>query len=133
MGKGFIQIANEKADSLSYHEKYPKLREQLDRAISLWGGYGLDCIIAADIIERLVAMPIEYIKDWLDGKNELEWRKEDRKMIEAIKMGCVDVLEKYPCHEIHKISEGWVDFYISCGHEVLKRDGNIVFVGKIEA
>ena len=37
-------------------------------------------IKAADFIERIENASIEYIADWLDGKNQLEWsgiKKED--------------------------------------------------------
>lgn len=30
-------------------------------------------IKAEDFIERIVAAPLEYIEDWLNGNNQLEW------------------------------------------------------------
>lgn len=29
--------------------------------------------------ERIERMPLDYINDWLDGRNNLEWREEFRK------------------------------------------------------
>lgn len=33
---------------------------------------------AEDFIERIEKMPLDYIKDWLNGKNQLEWKPEFR-------------------------------------------------------
>ena len=30
-------------------------------------------IKAEDFIKRIEEMPLDYIRDWLDGKNQLEW------------------------------------------------------------
>lgn len=71
-------------------------------------------------MDRIIAMPLDYIQDWLDGKNELKWREQDKKMLEAIKGGWVDILEKYPNAEVHHIAESAVHFYEECGYEILK-------------
>lgn len=34
---------------------------------------GLNQIIAEDFIERINKASLDLIKDWLDGKNQLEW------------------------------------------------------------
>lgn len=31
-------------------------------------------IKAEDFIKCIEKMPLEYIRDWLDGKNQLEWK-----------------------------------------------------------
>lgn len=101
------------------HKGYKKLRENADKALSSYTGFGLDSIIYSDFMDRIIAMPLDYIKDWLDGKNELKWREEDKRMLAAIKGGYVDILEQYPNAEIHRISESATEFYKECGYEVI--------------
>ena len=67
------RLFNEKIDSLSDHPKYAWLRQYADEAICYNSGDGYYQIKAADFIERIEKMPVEYIRDWLDGKNKLEW------------------------------------------------------------
>lgn len=69
---------NEKIDYFKEHEKYSWLRRFADEAICYNAGGGYFTIKAADFIERIESMPTEYIKDWLDGKNQLEWKPEYR-------------------------------------------------------
>lgn len=128
-----IDTFNKKIDHFSYRTDYPQLRKKADEALCVSSGYGLQPIIAMDIIERIAAMPLDYIRDWLDGKNELEWRKEDEKMLQAIKGGYVDLLELYPNHEIHHIAKPALSFYAQLGYEVLKTDRDTVYVGKLIA
>lgn len=74
--KNRYKLFNEKIDSFKNHEKYPWLRDFADEAKSLNEGDGYFAIAAQDFIERIEKMPLEYIRDWLDGKNKLEWRSE---------------------------------------------------------
>lgn len=36
-------------------------------------GVGHDAITADDFMQRIIEMPVAYIADWLEGKNNLEW------------------------------------------------------------
>ncbi len=110
---------NEKIDHFSEHKGYEALRKNADKAISSFFGFGLESIVYRDFIDRIIAMPPDYIQDWLDGKNELKWREQDRKMLEAIKGGWVDILKQYPNAEVHRIAESAARFYKECGYEIM--------------
>lgn len=68
-----IDKFNEKIDRFSTHNKYEWLRKYADEAITWDSNCGYLQIKASDFIDRIIAMPLEYIRDWLDGKNKLEW------------------------------------------------------------
>ena len=125
-----IETFNKKIDHFSGHKKYEKLREQADKVISSFGGYGLENIICKDFLDRIIAMPLDYIQDWLDEKNELEWREQDKRMLEAIKGCWVDILEKYPNAEIHPIAESATKFYEEYGYEILRDKNRILAIKK---
>lgn len=73
------KLFNEKIDSFREHPKYEWLRENANHAMRANEGWGHSMIAGADFIERIEKMPLDYIKDWLDGKNHLEWKPEWRK------------------------------------------------------
>lgn len=72
------KLFNEKIDSFKWHEKYSWLREYADDALKWNEMSGYLMIKAEDFIERIEKMPLDYIKNWLDGKNQLEWKPEFR-------------------------------------------------------
>lgn len=74
------KLFNQKIDSFANHPKYGWLRQFADDAIRWNSGCGFYQIKAEDFIERIEKMPLEYIRDWLDGKNQLEWKEEWRNM-----------------------------------------------------
>ena len=123
---------NEKIDHFSGHKGYEALRKNADKAISSYTGFGLECIIHTDFMDRIIAMPLDYIQDWLDGKNELKWREQDKKMLAAIKGGYVDILEQYPNAEIHHIAESAAKFYIECGFEIINNGKKTFAIKKNE-
>lgn len=67
---------NEKIDSFKEHKKYSRLRQYADEAIHWNEMSGYLMIKAEDFIKRIEKMPLDYIRDWLDGKNQLEWKPE---------------------------------------------------------
>ena len=69
------RLFNEKINSFKDHPKFEWLRKFADEAISYNSGDGYYAIKAADFIERIEKMDLAYIRDWLDGKNQLEWQK----------------------------------------------------------
>ena len=69
------KLFNEKNEHFKEHPKYEWLRGYADSAIYANEGAGYVAITGADFIKRIEEMPLSYIEDWLDGKNELE-RKE---------------------------------------------------------
>lgn len=74
------RVFNEKINHFKEHPKYEWLRKYADDAMRYNEGAGYYMIKAADFIERIENASIEYIADWLDGKNQLEWsgiKKED--------------------------------------------------------
>ena len=67
------ELFNQKIDAFSEHPKYGWLRKYADDAI-LWNEmYGYFQIKAEDFIKRIERAALGYIRDWLDGKNQLEW------------------------------------------------------------
>ena len=64
---------NEKVDSFKDHPKYATLRKSADEALKYHTGYGLKAIRSQDFMHRIVKMPLIYIREWMDGKNSLEW------------------------------------------------------------
>lgn len=72
------KVFNEKIDSFKGHEKYSWLRQYADDALKWNEMSGYLMVKAEDFIERIEKMPLDYIKDWLDGKNQLEWKPEFR-------------------------------------------------------
>lgn len=64
---------NQKINYFVNHPKYDWLRKYANDAL-IWNTMcGFYQIKAEDFIERIVAAPIEYIEEWLNGKNQLEW------------------------------------------------------------
>lgn len=121
-----IECFNKKIRMFESHEKYSMLKREADKAKNFYGGYGYEAIAYTDFIERIAAMPYEYIKDWLEEKGSgLEWRECDKKMLSAIKGGFVHLLELYQNHTIHKIGSGAENFYKSCGYMIIKEGNNI--------
>lgn len=76
--KNRYKLFNEKIDSFKEHNKYEWLREYSDEAIKWNNMAGYLQIKAEDFIKRIEKMPLDYIKDWLEGKNRLEWKEEYR-------------------------------------------------------
>lgn len=74
--KSRYKTFNEKIDSFADHEKYSWLRKYANEAMTWNEGCGYLAIKAEDFIERIEKMPLDYIKEWLDGKNKLEWKPE---------------------------------------------------------
>lgn len=72
-----IKKFNEKINHFVNHPKYGWLRKYADDAITWDTMCGYLQIKAEDFIERIIKMPLEYIADWLDGKNQLEWKQEN--------------------------------------------------------
>jgi len=72
--KNRYALFNSKIDSFKDHPKYGWLRQYADEAMRWNEGCGYYMIKAEDFIKRIEQMPLEYIRDWLDGKNQLEWK-----------------------------------------------------------
>lgn len=119
-----LDYFDQKINSFLDHKEYKWLRKEADNAKRNFSMCGLLEIIATDFIERIIAMPIEYIIDWLDKKNELKWRPCDEKMLKAIKGGYVHLLNKYDHHTIHHIGKGAAAFYHDCGYEIVTDGDN---------
>lgn len=72
--KNRYRIFNEKINHFKDHPRYEWLRKYANDAMNANEGYGYLQIQGEDFIKRIEKMPLDYIKDWLDGKNKLEWR-----------------------------------------------------------
>ena len=69
------KVFNEKIDACKNHSRYEWLRKYANDAMYANEGGGYEMIKAEDFIKRIEEMPVSYIIDWLDNKNNLE-RKE---------------------------------------------------------
>ena len=121
---------DKKIEVLRHHPKFESIKKQAEDAKRAWYSYGWPMIAATEFVERIAAMPLDYIFGWLDGKNELTWRAEDRNMLDAIKSGCVHILERHPGSMIRRIGNGAEKFYLECGWEVAERNENDLIVYK---
>lgn len=63
---------NAKIDALRDHPKYEWLRKYADEAMTWNEGFGILMVKAEDFIERIETMDVSFIREWLDGKNELK-------------------------------------------------------------
>ena len=121
-----------KIEEMKYHEKYRWLKAQADKAKQMFDSFGLDRIRGEDFIERIAAMPLDYISDWLDGKNQLFWRPEDKKMLSAIKCGGKRVLMEHPdAEDVCQIRLRSEEAYIRHGYLVGERGPDYLIVYKM--
>ena len=132
MIKRYEKVFNEKIDFFKGHVKYETLRVQADNALMLHTGVGIEAVRAGDFMDRIIAMPVAYIRDWLDGQNDLAWRKLDQLTLKAFKGGYMDLQEQYPDVEILRISESAFKFYESLGFVVLQKNEGNCFIAKVE-
>ena len=72
--KNRYKVFDKKIDSFKDHPKYSWLRAYADDAKYYNEGSGYFMIKAEDFIKRIETFELSYIRDWLDGKNNLEWR-----------------------------------------------------------
>jgi hypothetical protein len=61
---------NDKIDACRDHPRYTWLRKYANDAISFHTGFGYYQIKAADFMDKIIAMSVREIIDWLDGKTE---------------------------------------------------------------
>ena len=132
MIKQYEKSFNEKIDSFKDHEKYERLRKHADIAISNHTGFGSDAIIAGDFMDRIIAMPREYICDWLEGNNNLQWRKQDKLLLKAYKGGYEELQAQYPDVEIQKIDKSNLNLYYSFGFMLLHEEKETCLVAKVD-
>lgn len=90
------RIFDEKIEVFNTHEKYADLRRYADKVLLDWTGDSHDGIAYEDFLYRIISMPVDYIRGWLDGKHQLAWTPEYTAMLTAIKGDYVELLEKYP-------------------------------------
>lgn len=67
------KVFNDKINHFSDHPKYKWLREYANEALHWDTCCGFYQIKADDFINRIIKADVDYINDWLDGKNQLEW------------------------------------------------------------
>ena len=70
------KLFNEKINHFEQHNKFEWLRNYADDAIRWNEMCGFLQIKAEDFIKRIEKMPLTYIEDWLNGKNQLDWKPE---------------------------------------------------------
>jgi hypothetical protein len=57
---------NQKIEMLRYHPKYDALREDVNYALNVRKGFGLDAIVADVYCDLFVNEPVSVIADWLN-------------------------------------------------------------------
>lgn len=67
------KLFNEKINHFKDHPKYEWLRKYADDAMNANEGFGYMAIKGADFIMRIERMPLWYIEQWLNDKNDLSW------------------------------------------------------------
>ena len=72
--KNRYKLFNEKINSFRNHPRYAWLRKYADDAMKANESYGYAMICGEDFIKRIETMSIDFIRDWMDGKNQLEWK-----------------------------------------------------------
>ena len=71
-----FKVFTEKIDALKSHKKYKWLKAYADNAIcGSLGNNGIVALAAKEFIRRIEEMPLDYIRGWLDGRNDLEWKE----------------------------------------------------------
>lgn len=85
---------------------------------------------ARSLMDRIIIMPKSYIKSWLRSEHSLSYREEDKRMLQAFLSGYMELQEEHMDMEIHKISIHILGQYLHDGYIVLKKEGDIRYVGK---
>lgn len=121
---------NKKIDLLKDHIKYSEIRERADECLMRHTEPTGYAIAAIDFIDRVVVMPIAYIRDWADGKNSLEWTDEFLRIRNAMNDDeCLRLQRLYPDKDVHKINISNLSFYTEyLGFTVLRQDNNVCYV-----
>ena len=119
MIKKYEEDFNRKIDCFIHHPSYNELRKQADTALRFHTGCVIEAIKAQDFMDRIVAMPLDYIEGWLNHTNLLAWRPIDKKYLQAYKYGALAVFEKYPNFSyIVKIGKNLRKKYEGFGFEI---------------
>ena len=58
-----LELFERKIKEFESHKEYPWLKREAEKAKGAFSGYGLEAIIYGDFIERIAAMPSDYILD----------------------------------------------------------------------
>ena len=66
-------VFNGKVEHFKGHPGYETMRKNADWCLINHKGYGYNSIKAADFMDRIICMPLEYIEEYLNGRNRLEW------------------------------------------------------------
>lgn len=77
MVRAYEAVFNGKVEHFKDHPQYSTLRKNADWCIINHKGYGWDAIKAADFMDRIICMPFEYIEEYMNGKNGLEWTNKE--------------------------------------------------------
>ena len=72
----------EKIKHFSFRKEYETLKTKCKYCLRFHTGCGYEQIVSADFMDRIIAMPYDYIEKWLDGENKLEWTPEFRDNLE---------------------------------------------------
>ena len=131
MLKRYEEEFNRKIDHFKFHKRYNWLRKTADDALNKHRGFGADAIAAGDFMDRIVAMPISYIEDFLNDNNHLEWTFHYEKRLKAFKGEYLDVFDKYPDYLFETTNEKGLGIFERFGYTKMKQIGpDKVIVGK---
>ena len=131
MLKRYEEEFNKKIDHFKFHKRYNWLRKTADDVLNKHRGFGADAIAAGDFMDRIIAMPIGYIEDFLNDKNHLEWTFHYEKRLKAFKGEYLDVFDKYPDYLFETTNEKGLGIFEKFGYTQMKQIGpDKVIVGK---
>lgn len=111
---------------LCHHEQYPFLLNEIEKHTT----DNLSKIYHDDFLDRLWAMPLPYIEEWLDQKHDLSWNPIHYNRLLALRGGFLDVFQKHPTANICKVNSDYVTLYKNTGYRVARSDDQYSVVYK---
>ena len=77
MVRAYEAVFNGKIEHFKDNPSYPTFRKNADWCIVNHKGFGYNAIKAADYMDRIICMPLDYIEKYLNGENGLEWTNKE--------------------------------------------------------
>lgn len=77
MVRVYEAVFNGKVEHFKDNPAYPTFRKNADWCIVNHKGFGYNAIKAADFMDRIICMPLDYIEKYLNGENGLEWTNKE--------------------------------------------------------
>lgn len=82
------------------------------------------------LMDKLLIMPKDYIIGYIHNKNNLSFREEDKRMLQAFLSGYEQLQREHMNMEIHKTSLSMLKQYQREGYAMIQKKGDVIYVGK---